>query len=78
MAAPYLGFSNTPSVPLTLDIAGNAVYSPFFKEFLPETAEDFPPLEAKLNANENPYGPSPMALEALQKSAMRTAGVPAS
>ena len=69
MAAPYLGFSKTPSVPLTLDIAGNAVYSPFFKEFLPETAEEFPPLEAKLNANENPYGPSPMALEALQKSA---------
>ncbi|NQZ44752.1 MAG: histidinol-phosphate aminotransferase family protein [Flavobacteriaceae bacterium] len=69
LAAPYLGFSRNETLPLTLDEAGNAVYSPFFKEFLPDVVREFPPLEAKLNANENPYGPSPMALEALKNAA---------
>lgn len=69
LASPYLGFSNNPSLPLNLDAEGNAVYSPFFKEFLPKTIREFPVLEAKLNANENPYGPSPMALDALKKAA---------
>jgi len=69
MAAPYLGFSKTTSLPLQLDAEGNAVYSPFFKEYLPTNLREFPVFEAKLNANENPYGPSPMALEALKSSA---------
>jgi len=69
MAAPYLGFSKTTSLPLQLDAEGNAVYSPFFKEYLPVNFREFPVFEAKLNANENPYGPSPMALEALKSSA---------
>jgi histidinol-phosphate aminotransferase len=69
MAAPYLGFSKTTSLPLQLDAEGNAVYSPFFKEYLPTNFREFPVFEAKLNANENPYGPSPMALEALKSSA---------
>ena len=69
LAAPYLGFSRNETLPLTLDEAGNAVYSPFFKEFLPDVVREFPPLEAKLNASENPYGPSPMALEALKNAA---------
>jgi len=66
---PYLSFADTPSVPLKLDAQGNAIYSPFFKEYLPENRREFPVLEAKLNANENPYGPSPMALEAFKNSA---------
>jgi histidinol-phosphate aminotransferase len=69
MAAPYLGFAETPKAPVTLDRKGNAIYSPLFKEYFPSTYREFPKLSAKLNANENPYGPSPMALEALQKSA---------
>ncbi|UOY09122.1 histidinol-phosphate aminotransferase family protein [Muricauda sp. SCSIO 64092] len=69
MASPYLGFSKNLSLPLELDAEGNALYSPFFKEYLLESSREFPILEAKLNANENPYGPSPMALEALKKSA---------
>ena len=69
MASPYLGFSKNPSLPLQLDADGNAIYSPFFKEYLPEDAREFPVFEAKLNANENPYGPSPMGLEALKNSA---------
>ena len=69
MAAPYLGFSKSTNLPLQLDAEGNAIYSPFFKEYLPDDLREFPVLEAKLNANENPYGPSPMGLEALKKAA---------
>ena len=69
MATPYLGFSKNPSLPLQLDNEGNAIYSPFFKEFLPDNLREFPVLEAKLNANENPYGPSPLGLKALKNSA---------
>lgn len=71
MALPYFGIAETPRVPLQLDAKGNAVYSSFFKEFLPNTDVAFPDLAAKLNANENPYGPSPMALEAFKSSAVR-------
>ena len=69
MATPYLSFAETTSVPLQIDHNGDARYSPFFKEYLVDDLRDFPVLEAKLNANENPYGPSPMALEALTNSA---------
>lgn len=70
IAAPYLGFSNTTNFPLSLDSEGNAVYSPFFMEYLLPSARQFPMLKAKLNANENPYGPSPMAVEAFKNSAV--------
>ena len=69
LAAPYLGFSKNTQLPLTLDQEGNAIYSPFFKEYIPENPLEFPALQAKLNANENPYGPSPKALEAFKNSA---------
>ncbi|RUA13933.1 MAG: histidinol phosphate aminotransferase, partial [Flavobacteriia bacterium] len=69
MALPYFGIAETPRTPLQLDVKGNAVYSPFFKEFLPDVNAPMPALAAKLNANENPYGPSPMALEAFKNSA---------
>ena len=69
LAAPYLGFSKNTALPLELDIYGNAIYSPFFKEYLLDDYREFPALEAKLNANENPYGPSPMAVEAFKSAA---------
>ncbi|SFB68528.1 histidinol-phosphate aminotransferase [Flagellimonas taeanensis] len=69
MALPYFGLAETPRMPLRLDIQGNAVYSPFFKEYLPNLDSGLPDLVAKLNANENPYGPSPMALEAFKNAA---------
>lgn len=69
MAAPYFSFAETSTAPLQLDQNGDAIYSPFFKEYLPKNFREFPVLEAKLNANENPYGPSPMALDALKNSA---------
>lgn len=69
MAIPYLSFAETSTTPVQIDSNGDAIYSPFFKEYLPENFREFPVLAAKLNANENPYGPSPMALEALKNSA---------
>ena len=69
MASPYLGFSKNNVLPLPLNENGEAVYSPFFKEYFPDDLREFPVLKAKLNANENPYGPSPMALEALKNTA---------
>lgn len=69
MALPYFGLAETPRMPLQLDTKGNAIYSPFFKEYLPNLESGMPDLVAKLNANENPYGPSPMALEAFKNAA---------
>jgi len=51
------------------DASGNLIHSPFFKEYLPETFYNPPVLKAKLNANENPYGPAPEAIEALKNAA---------
>ena len=73
MAMPHLSFgiSEMPKAPLALDAQGNAIYTPFFKEFLPDYSREMPVLEAKLNANENPYGPSPKAISALQNVAFK-------
>ena len=66
--APHLSFSESWRVPVKLNEEGNALYSPFFEEYI---GLDFPEatkaLAAKLNANENPYGPSPMAVKAHQE-----------
>lgn len=63
--APHLSISESWRATPRIDASGKAWYSPFFKEYV-----DVPMLEdaitAKLNANENPYGPSPMALEAFK------------
>lgn len=69
MTLPYFGLAETPMAPLQLDAKGNVVYSPFFKEYLPKPDTILPDLAAKLNANENPYGPSPKALEAFKNAA---------
>ncbi len=69
MAAPYLTYGAFPSQPLALDAKGNISYTPFFKEFLPHASLRPVELAAKLNANENPYGPSPLAVDAMQKYA---------
>lgn len=69
IATPYLGFSENLKSPLPFDTNGNIAYSPFFKEYLPKEIREFPVFDAKLNANENPYGPSPKALEALKNAA---------
>jgi len=69
MAAPYLTYGAFPTQPITIDVEGNIPYTPFFKEYLPYAPTEAVELMAKLNANENPYGPSPMAVAAMQKYA---------
>ena len=50
---------------------GRMQFSPFYGEYVPNPAWLNTPLRARLNSNENPYGPSPAAKEALQASASR-------
>ncbi|MEM6543195.1 MAG: aminotransferase class I/II-fold pyridoxal phosphate-dependent enzyme, partial [Bacteroidota bacterium] len=69
LTVPYLGYSENLKAPLAIDTNGDTIYSPFFKEYLPKEVREFPALDAKLNANENPYGPSPKALEAFKNAA---------
>nr|WP_299072257.1 histidinol-phosphate transaminase [uncultured Allomuricauda sp.] len=68
---PHLSFGETPKAPVLLDANGDAIYTPFFKEFLPDNYRELPELAAKLNANENPYGPSPKAITALKEVATK-------
>ncbi|MEL7004476.1 MAG: aminotransferase class I/II-fold pyridoxal phosphate-dependent enzyme [Bacteroidota bacterium] len=69
---PHLSLSESWRAPVSIDTNGNALYSPFFKEYI---STEFPgvtkPLAAKLNANENPYGPSPLAVKAHQKGGIK-------
>lgn len=69
MAAPYLTYGAFADKPVVIDGQGNLPYTPFFKEYLPYEVDNPVELLAKLNANENPYGPSPMAVEAIKKYA---------
>ena len=64
--APHLSLSEVARAPLKFDTQGNALYSPFFKEHAHRSFPDPKKIKAKLNANENPYGPSPKAVSALQ------------
>lgn len=65
---PVSGLCETPRAPLQINPAGEALYSPFFREYLPKAPRPTA-LAAKLNANENPYGPSAKAREALGAAA---------
>ena len=69
MASPYLAQGAFSNRTIRLDAQGNLPYTPFFKEYLPYAVDRPVELMAKLNANENPYGPSPMAVEAIVKYA---------
>ncbi len=71
MAAPYLAQGAFSNRSIALDTQGNLPYTPFFKEYLPNAVDKPVELLAKLNANENPYGPSPMAVEAIKKYASK-------
>lgn len=71
MAAPYLAQGAFSNLPVAIDAEGNLPYTPFFKEYLPYEVDKPAELLAKLNANENPYGPSPMAVEAIKKYASK-------
>lgn len=67
--APHFSIAEMPRTRLKADLHGNFQYSPFFKEFIHQPFKDPKALAAKLNANENPYGPSARALEAFKGAA---------
>ncbi|MEO9891420.1 aminotransferase class I/II-fold pyridoxal phosphate-dependent enzyme [Aurantibacter sp.] len=71
VAAPYLSFGANADQPIKLDAQGNVPYTPFFKEYLPYEVDKPVELLAKLNANENPYGPSTKAIEAIAKNGVK-------
>ncbi len=69
--APHIGISESSVRSIKIDADGNFAYSPFYKEYIPNNWIDTDVLAAKLNANENPHGPSPLALEALRSNAYK-------
>ncbi len=69
LVMPHLSFGETPRAQLKFDNRGRICYSPFFKEYNAAVFPDETKLVAKLNANENPYGPSAKAIEAFKEKA---------
>ncbi|PIB34324.1 histidinol phosphate aminotransferase [Reichenbachiella sp. 5M10] len=67
--SPYFTMAEMTKAPIRFNAKGNALYSPFFEEYVPKVFPDANTLKAKLNANENPYGPSPKAIQAVQEKA---------
>ena len=66
--APHLTMGAFPNAPVHIDAMNRLVYSPFMQEhFLDETTAA-PVITAKLNANENPYGPPASAQKAVKES----------
>ena len=68
MLASHIGISESILPSISRDSENNFAYSPFFKEFIPSSFNPNAPLLAKLNANENPHGPSPNAMKALKEN----------
>ena len=64
---PVSGLCETPRVLPQLSPQGDLRLSPFFSEYVSGRAFAAAP-SAKLNANENPYGPSAKAMEALREN----------
>ena len=63
-----LGYASSDWDAPIVNEEGDIVHTPLFKE---HTSTVEAKLLAKLNANENPYGPSPMAMEALKDAAVQ-------
>jgi histidinol-phosphate aminotransferase len=68
---PQLSLGAFASQSVELDAKGNIIRSPMVREVLPGFRKDPPALLAKLNANENPYGPSDAAQKAVMESVVR-------
>ena len=66
VVAPHLSIGAFSQTPLEIDSQNRIIYSPFVKEHFLD--DPFPKITAKLNSNENPYGPSKMAQEAVIES----------
>ena len=66
--APHLIEGAFAASPTKIDAQNRLVYSPFMREHFIETSPFAPILKAKLNANENPYGPPMSAQNAIKES----------
>ena len=66
--APHLAQGAFSSAPLALDAQNRIMYSPFLREYFLENTAIAPVITAKLNANENPYGPPASAMEAVKSA----------
>jgi histidinol-phosphate aminotransferase len=65
--APHLVEGAFSGAPVKIDAKNRIVHSPFVREhFLSSSANLAPVLKAKLNANENPYGPPQTAIDAIR------------
>ncbi|WP_400072610.1 pyridoxal phosphate-dependent aminotransferase [Zobellia russellii] len=69
MVIPHVTFGKSNAKGLHINAKGQTLYSPFFKEYNANVFPDSMELLAKLNANENPYGPSPKAIESFKNAA---------
>jgi len=68
---PAYGWMLPENQSLALDARGRIIHSPFLREYtLPADGHLKNPV-VRLHSNENPYGPSPNALEALREAASR-------
>lgn len=68
---PYLSLGAFPGQDIPLTESGDIYRSPMVSEILPGLRKDPPSLLAKLNANENPYGPPEVAQKAVMESVVR-------
>jgi histidinol-phosphate aminotransferase len=69
--APHLMQGAFATAPVQVDAKNRLIYSPFVKEhFISENASFASVIKAKLNANENPYGPPMSAQQAIKDSAV--------
>jgi histidinol-phosphate aminotransferase len=64
---PHLSWAETLNSPINIDREGRIIHTPLFKEYI--STVKAPEIVAKLNANENPYGPSPEGIKALKSVA---------
>ncbi|MCP9768856.1 histidinol-phosphate aminotransferase family protein [Lacihabitans sp. LS3-19] len=67
--APHLMEGAFAATPMKIDAKNRLIYSPFMHEhFIEESFNLAPILKAKLNANENPYGPPLSAQNAIKEA----------
>ncbi len=66
--APHLIQGAFASTPVQIDAQNRIIYSPFVKEHFIKESFNLAAIKAKLNANENPYGPPMTAQKAIINS----------
>lgn len=66
--APQLSFGAFPNTPVQLDSKNRLYYTPLMREHFISNPPDVTKLKARLNANENPYGPPASAKQAVVDS----------